>query len=580
MPTQNFSFENNQNLFRNIRGLYAQHDTLRFTGCAGSFDAFLICNIFQTTDSSVFVLTPDNKQAEILLRECSSLIGENNVFLFPSRDAIPYNMRSPFGPTVEARFNALSKLIEGKKKIFIAPGVTLMQKILPQRELFNHIIKLHINDEISQEKLASWLSDNGFSRETVVEDIGTFAIRGGIVDIYPFLSENPVRLEFWGDIIESIRKFDIFKQRSIETCTSVDIFPMKEFCLNENLIDYGLNKIETYCRQNNEDLNSFYKLKHLWKSQAEHEGIEWFLHWFDLPLATILDYLPSDCRIVWDDIIPLNRRCEDSFQNYNRHLERVPEAFLPFVSKPDSLLVPTKKVAQKLSSFKRIFINTDMVPENVFTLPLSLQEQPSFNSSLKLLAKDLHNKEADGYSVNIFCQNNTHAQRLIEHLEDECSTVNTVIGYLENGFVDPQSKTALYSENQLFNRPYRIIQRKKAKRAVQVTSLDSLLPGDFVVHIDHGIARFSGVERIQTADTQQDCMVLRYQNNAKVYVPIEDFHKVQKYIGKDSEAPLLSKLGTSRWEKQKAKARESLREMAENLIKLYAKIENLTGIKF
>ena len=117
----------------------------------------------------MFVLTADNKQAEILLRECSSLVGENKVFLFPSRDAIPYNMRSPFGPTVETRFGTLSKLIDGEEKIFIAPGVTLLQKILPKRELFNHIIKLHTNDEISQERLASWLSDNGFSRETVVE---------------------------------------------------------------------------------------------------------------------------------------------------------------------------------------------------------------------------------------------------------------------------------------------------------------------------------------------------------------------------------------------------------------------------
>lgn len=580
MSIQHFSLEKNRNLFRNISGLYTQHDTIRFTGCAGSFDAFLICNIFKTTDSTVFVLAPDNKQAEILLRECSSLIGEKNVFLFPSRDSIPYNMRSPFGPTVETRFSALSKLIDGEKKIYIAPSVTLMQKILPPKELYNHIIKLHTNDEISQEKLASWLSDNGFSRETVVEDIGTFAIRGGIVDIYPFLTDNPIRLEFWGDIIESIRKFDIFKQRSVETCTSVDIFPMKEFCPNEYLVDYGLKKIEAHCMQNNEDINSFYKLKYAWKSQAEHEGIEWFLHWFDQPQATILDYLPSDCWIVWDDIFHLKRRYEDSYQNYVRHLERIPETFLPFVSKPDTLLIPIKKIAEKLSSHRRAFINTDTVPENAFTLPLSLQEQPSFNSSLRLLARDLLNKEADGYSIGIFCQNSTHAQRIVEQLEDECGVVNVTIGYLEKGFVDQQNKNALYSENQIFSRPYRIIQRKKAKGAVQITSLDSLLPGGFVVHIDHGIARFSGVERIQTADTQQDCMVLMYQNNAKVYVPIEDFYKVQKYIGKDSTAPLLSKLGTSRWEKQKAKARESLREMAENLIKLYARRECLEGIKF
>lgn len=581
MSIQQFSLESNNVIFPDINAWFDQQsDSLCFSGCTGSYDAFLTCNIFTSGNRSVLTLVPDSKYAELLARECASLIGEEHIAHFPSRDAIPYNMKSPFGPTVETRFSVLSQLMNGKKQIYITPAVTLMQKILPQKELFNHTIKLRTNDEISQEKLSSWLIENGFTRETLVQDIGTFAIRGGIVDIYPFLTENPVRLEFWGDTIESIREFDIFKQNSIKPCSSVDIFPMKEFCLTDEQIEQGLTKIERYCIQNNEDLNSVYKLKQKWMSQADHDGIEWFLHWFELPYATILDYLPADCCVIWNDVFHPARRLDENYNNYTLHLNRVPDTFLPLVSKPDALLVPIQQINEDLSTYNRVFINTDTIPENAILHKLSLQVQPSFNGNLNLLTADLVSKDANGYSINILCENIGHAERLKELLENECPAVTVSIGYIKNGFVDPENKIAIYSESQIFNRIYRTIRTKKSKASIPISGFDALLPGDFVVHIDHGIARFSGIERIQTTGIHQDCMVLEYQDKAKVYVPIEDFHKVQKYIGKGSSQPTLSKLGTARWEKQKARARQSLREMAENLIKLYAKREYLEGIKF
>jgi len=181
-------------------------------GIAGSADSFIISNIFNSSKNSVFVFVENSKKAENLVDECKTFIGDDSVLLFPSRDAVPYNLKSPFGPTVEMRFKVLSSLLNESKKIIIAPFNVLMQKIMPRKNLFNKIIRIQNGDQLSISDLSQWLLDSGFHRENQVTDIGTFSIRGGIFDVYPFLTENPIRIEFWGDYIESIRQFDVFSQ--------------------------------------------------------------------------------------------------------------------------------------------------------------------------------------------------------------------------------------------------------------------------------------------------------------------------------------------------------------------------------
>ncbi len=580
MTIQPFSLATVEPLFTGIPPLEKGRGNLHITGCAGSSDAFIICHFFRKHNQPVLVIVPETKKAESLSKECASLIGNQFVATFPSRDAIPYNMRSPFGPTVERRFDILSRLMNNSISIYITTSAALLQKIPAKKELFNHTIKLQVNDEISQEKLALWLTDNGFTRETQVQDIGAFAVRGGIVDIYPFLVENPVRLEFWGDSIESIREFDIFTQKSLSHRSRVDIFPVKEFCFSENRIERSIEKIEAFCRNNAVNIHSFQTLKHAWKTQTDHEGIEWFLHWFDIPEVSILDYLPSDTIIFWNDLFNPQRRLNEDRENYARRLNRVPESLYPFISKPDTLLIPNTQVTDKLAGYRTVFMDTGVTSKETVSYKTSYQEQPHYNSNIKLLLTDLKRKESEGYLITILCESKGHAERLREIIEEDCDSVTIALGYLERGFFDLEHKIACYSEYHIFNRAHRTVRIKKSKRRVPVSGYDSFSPGDYVVHIDHGIARFLGTERIQTKGNQQDCMVLVYQNNSKVYVPVEDFYKVQKYIGKDSTPPVLSRLGTARWEKQKAKARESLREMAEDLISLYAKRECLKGIAF
>jgi transcription-repair coupling factor (superfamily II helicase) len=551
-----------------------------FTGMAGSSDSFLISDLFRQSETSVFVFTENSKRAENLADECKSFLGDDTVVLYPSRDAVPYNMKSPFGPTVESRFKALSYLLDGLKKVYIAPYTALAQKIMPRRNLFNKIIRIAPMDELPIQTLAAWLVECGFHRENQVTDIGTFSIRGGLVDIYPFLGENPVRIEFWGDTVDSIRQFDVFTQKSMEPCKRIEIYPMKEFILTEAVIDDGLERMREYCSENNIDEMVVHKLEHQWRSAGDLEGIEWFLHWFNVPHSSILDYLPEKAILVWDDIISLERRLDESRQNYERHLERVPQLYLPVLSTPDKLLINHRTIENDFECFDSVYIDTLDLPKDAESFKVHFSEQPQLPQQLEILSEDLKKQYDDGMHCMIACPNLGHAERMQELLGDSCPFVDVVIGFLLKGFIDHTNKVLFYSESQIFNRVVKTLKVKKQKSGIPITGFDALSPGDYVVHEDHGIAKFIGIERIKTGDLQQDCMVLIYADNAKVYIPIEDFHKVQKYVGKDTVEPALSKVGTQAWEKLKTKTRESLKEMAQELIDLYAKREFLEGIAF
>jgi transcription-repair coupling factor (superfamily II helicase) len=556
-----------------------QAQSVLFSGIAGSADSFLIADIFSARKVPVVVFVPNSKRAEVVMDECGSLVGAENVVQFPSRDAIPYNMKSPFGPTMETRLTTLSQMMAGEQKIYVAPSATLLQRLIQPKKLFNHIIRLHSGDEIDPEQLAQWLVENGFRRESMVENIGTFAIRGGIFDIYPFVTDDPVRLEFWGNTIDSIRLFDIYTQKSKKALSKVELFPVKEFCLQEEHIEHLLSAMHAHCEKNGIDTTALSKLEHSWRSLGDFEGIEWFMHWSDFPTVTLFDYLPQNAMVVWDDVFSPARRAEEDRLNYVHHLDRVPDQLKPLVSPPETLLVPTAEITGNLEFFTQVFVNTVDVPA-AEVIPVAMTEQTTVSQTLDPLVAELEAKNREGYSISIVCANLGHAERLTELLADKCPFVKITIGSLDRGFVERQNKRIFYSESQIFNRSARPIKFRKNKSSAPITSFDSLTPGDFVVHVDHGIAQFTGIERIRTGDLHQDCMALQYQGASKLYVPVSDFGKVQKYIAGDSAAPSLSKLGTATWEKLKEKTRQSLQEMAKDLIELYAKRQFLKGIKF
>lgn len=551
-----------------------------FNGLAGSADALLICDLYGAINRPIVVCLENNKRCETLAQECSSLLDSDSIHLFPSRDAIPYNLKSPFGPTTEARLGVLSRLLEGKAGIYLIPGTSLIQKVPAPRALFNTIVRLQIGTETDLETLSRWLQEIGFRRENRVEDLGTFSIRGDIVDIYPYNADGPVRCEFFGDTLESIREFNIFTQKSTGSRTTVEILPMKEFTLSSDSIRDGIDRINTAHGSAPASETALHNLEHQWRDIGDHDGIEWYLHWFEPKTASLFEYLASETVVVWDDLLTPERRLDEAYENYHRHLDRVPDQLKPLVSTPAQLLLEPQIVLDDLELTTRVFVETKLDKPPQCQYQCSFDQQPALAHNVQMLVQDLDRHQQQGMQTLLVSPNQGHAQRLLELVAEPCPNAQVCIGILSAGFVDRENNLLVYTDNQVFrHRPGPVSRNKRKTNAEAVGSFDELSPGDFVVHADHGIARFLGIERTHVGSGHQDCMVLQYEGKARLYVPVGDFRLVQKYIGKDSYAPALSKLGTAQWEKLKSRTRKSLMEMAQELIELYAKRQYLDGIE-
>ncbi|MDD5676133.1 MAG: transcription-repair coupling factor, partial [Chitinivibrionales bacterium] len=291
-------------------------------------------------------------------------------------------------------------------------------------------------------------------------------------------------------------------------------------------------------------------------------------------------------------------------KNYERHWQRVAPALQPLVSAPQQLLFSDEEISGAFDCFQRVYLDTLETPAHTAAYPCAFTEPQSLSQNIGLFIDQLRKLKNDGFTTMMVCRNSGHAQRLVELLDEQVrplpAAADTVTeetaaagvesidelmqiytGYLDRGFIDALQRRAVLTDNQ--GPPERSLQTKLGKKprsSDTIASFDALAPGDYVVHVDHGIGKFLGVERLSSGPLGQDCMVLLYLDNAKLYVPVTDFAKVRKYIGKDSFSPALSKLGSGQWERIKERTRDSLKEMANELIELYAKRQYMEGISF
>ncbi len=564
------------NLFASL--FSTSHKSIRCTNVQETVDSYLIAEKAITTNAPLLVLTSDQKECERILAELES-ITDLSCAAFPAGSVVPYNMRSPFGPIQEARLSLLKDLLNGSVRIVVAPTAALFEKTMKPQDLFRSIIRINVDDTVELEDLSEWLVNSGFRREPTVADPGSFALRGGIVDIYPFGADNPLRIEFWGDTVESIREFDIFRQSSLKQVSSIEILPMKEFIPSDDQRDDALDLVEEFCKEKKYDDRHFDVIEHGWSNISEADGLEWFRHWYeDIPSGSLLEYLPSATEIIWTDYLTLNERHDRETENYHNHLARVPELQRPFVSSPEQLLIPITTLIKGISDFSTLYTKAGI--DAAETFHFDFITQVSFGGDLPLFINDIETKRSQGYTIEVVAETDGHKSRLEEQFTENDLTPPTVrVGTLTSGFFSAEKKIAIYSEAKLFDRSSRRKFITKSRQTAPLINFDAFTRDDIVVHVDHGLGKYKGITAIKAGNDTYDCMIIEYREGAKIHVPLTDFHKVQKYIGRDGVPPQLSKLGSSAWEKKKEKTRRDLQEMASQLIKLYAQREFSKGIQ-
>ena len=512
---------------RKLRAAIAQpREKIFVSGLAGSATTLVIQNIFRRSELPFLLILSDKEEAAYHLNDLENLLGSEDVLFYPGSYRRPYQIEETDNANVLLRSEVLNRINSRKKPALIVTYPdALFEKVVTRKELEKNTLKISVNDKISIDFVNEVLFEYRFKRTDFVTEPGEFSLRGGILDVFSYSNEEPYRIEFFGDEVDSIRTFDVETQLSIEKVKKISIIPNVE------------NK------QVDERRESFLK------------------------------YIASKSVIFIKDEERLKSRLDILFQKATDSFkeENGPVTF----SKPEDLFFSSKLLQDQLSEFTVVRFTTESDP-NEHHISFSTKPQPSFNKHFNLLIENLNTNTDNGYTNFIFCSSDQQAKRfhdIFEDAEQKVEQFETIVFPLYQGFLDRSMKIACYTDHQIFERYHRfsIKNTYSKKQAITLKELTNLEVGDYVTHIDHGIGKFGGLQKIDIEGKQQEAIKLIYGERDILYLSIHSLHKISKYNGKDGAVPKIYKLGSAVWKKLKQKTKARVREIAFNLIELYAK---------
>ena len=517
----------------------AERSNLFVKGIQGSGWSFLYAQCAKEFDKNIVIICNNNEDALYVLNDLQ-VLQDKKVLYLPFSYVNAYDFEKTQTASQQQRIETLEKITSSdKKNIIVTYTEALFEKIPGKAALSENTFKLAVKEKLSIEFLEEFLFSYHFERVDFVAEPGQFAVRGGIIDVFSFSANMPYRIELFGDEIESIRSFDALSQLSTARYEKIHITPnitnegMSEnkMCFLETLSDEGTL---IFCKDSN--------------------------------------YLIQKTEALFE-------KATSSYEALHETTQQAPEKLFCNV---DEL---------KTSLQKKQIIETSGTPLfTVNTAELNQQPQPSFNKNFELLFKHLLENKQKGYSNFLFTDTEKQAERLRQILAD-VSNANRVAENLfetihlsiHEGFIDYSNKLACYTDHQIFERyhKYKTPQSfQKTGEALTLKELQSLNPGDYVVHIDHGIGRFAGLEKIKVGDKTQEAVKLVYKDNDAVYVSITSLHRIAKYTGKEGQVPRMDKLGSTHWQTLKQKTKTRVKQVAFDLIKLYAKRKASKGHAF
>ena len=542
---------------------------LDLTGAAGSLPASVLAKLYLETPRPVLVVVSEPDDAAHWHDDLNHLVGPESVARFHSWEILPYEFRHPGPESVGRRLEALWRCLAPQPPIVVTHLRALFEPTLPPDELKRRMFEIRLGDEFNLDELAGRLVNLGFRRVPLVEEVGTFSVRGGIVDVFTFSASEPIRLEFFGDTVDSIRSFAVTSQRTTGKREHCVILPSREVFASGPVYEKGWEVSG---------------LDQGWRDRVENDpdrpGLEWLAERLGQRRASLLDYFGKDLSIWSHDRQRLDSARERFSEEAAKFHARL-AGHLPAPPPPEEVYLSIESLLTPESGHSRVWVHDLYVPDKRSGLrcELGATAPPAIGASVKRLSEELTAFAREGFDTAIACDNEGQKRRLTEILEDLHSTVEFIYPALHSGFVIREAAYALLTEHESFNRHKARFRRRKFQEGLALSSYTQLKKNDYVVHVDHGIARFRGLESIVVEGRRRDCLLLLYQGDDRLFVPIEEFDRVQKYSGQDAK-PQLSKLGGTAWEKTKRRAKQALLAMAEELIALYATRKAQPGFAF
>ncbi len=546
-------------------------DVHQVSGLVGSAEAFLLHGLVDELSSPVLVVTEGPDEAVDLYDDLTFLLGENRVGHFPSRQILPYDFRAPVGEIMGRRISTLAGLVDGTIKVVVCPLRALMEPTIQRQELHDGRIDIQTGVETDPDDLVDRLVRYGFRRVPLVEEVGDFARRGGLIDFFTPGSAAPVRVEFFGNEVDTIRQFEVSDQRTIGRLDRIQILPKREIPITQD-------SLEKYLERLPEDDADYIRTRYL--NDPELPGLEWLAVLFGLERGCLLDFLDDDGIIYQGGRGALEAEA-DSIMAEAANLRGKLKARLTSLPTPEEYYFSPKGLFGRLDEHSRVDRLTFRGGRSE-SISFGCKAHPALGARLDLLAEQIREYEASVTTYVIATDNQNQADRLKELIAEkgdtDISPVVEVAG-LAGGFVCPGAGIALLTDNEIFSRHRRRVRRKKFREGVAISDYTALEAGDYVVHTEFGIAKYLGLETLTVDDRNRDCLLLSYADRDRLFVPIEEFNRVSKYSGKEGD-PQLTRLGGPGWEKLKKKSRKAIEAMAEDLIRLYAERQSQKGFSF
>ncbi|WP_299223052.1 transcription-repair coupling factor [uncultured Psychroserpens sp.] len=520
---------------QNLQAAIAKSQSrLHLKGLVGSSLSLIIKEAFKSAELPFLILFDDKEEAAFYLNDLEVLINDKDVLFYPGSYRRPYQIEETDNANVLLRAEVLNRINSRKKPaIIITYPDALFEKVVTRRELEKNTLKVAVGDELSIDFVNEVLFEYLFKRVDFVTEPGEFSVRGGIVDVFSFSHDEPYRIEFFGDEVDSIRTFDVETQLSTEQIKKIGIIP--------NVA----NKFLEESRQ------SFLKY---------------------IAQKTIVFTKNTD--LLFSRIDDFFGKAEDTFKVLSSELKH---------SKPEELFCNSAVLKKQLLDFSLVEFGTSSLFSNE-TIIFNTAPQPSFNKQFNLLIEDLNANHHKGYTNYIACISEQQAKRFHDIFEDVDQDVHyqTIVLSLYQGFIDHDQKITCYTDHQIFERYHKFHLKNgyAKKQAITLKELTNLDIGDYVTHIDHGIGKFGGLQKIDVEGKKQEAIKLVYGERDVLYLSIHSLHKITKFNGKDGKPPKVYKLGSKAWKTLKQKTKSRVKEIAFNLIKVYAKRKLEKGYQY
>lgn len=558
-------------------------------------DALAISEIAEQNQNLTVVVTPDTRSAVRLSRVLSELSSQN-VCLFPDWETLPYDTFSPHQEIISSRLSALFHLQNAKKGIFLLPISTLMQRLCPPQYLQHNVLLIKKGARLVIDKMRLQLEAAGYRAVEQVLEHGEYAVRGALLDLFPMGSAVPFRLDFFDDEIDSIRTFDVDTQRTLDEINSINLLPAHEFPTDDKGIEFFRAQFRETFGEIRRDPEHIYQQI---SKGTLISGIEYWQPLFFSEMATLFDYLPAETLFVdmENNQMQGERFYQDAKQRYE---QRKVDPMRPLLS-PEKLWLNVDEVNRRLKSYPRITFKAEKVRSSVRqkNLPVASLSEVTIQSQQKEPLGQLR-QFIEHFKGNVLFSVETEGRRetlldllsplklkpkQIQSLEQaENEKFSLLVSSLEQGFIIEQSlPIAIIGEANLLGE--RVQQRSRDKRKTinpdtLVRNLAELKIGQPVVHLDHGVGRYAGLVTLDTGGIKAEYLLLNYANESKLYVPVTSLHLISRYVGGSDESAPLHKLGNEAWAKSRQKAAEKIRDVAAELLDVYAQREAKKGFAF